>query len=56
MNSGDLIMATYFARQALVEVGEYVAPLSGHPATLNGVGDFSKLVIPLITNFFQKFD
>ena len=49
-------MAAYFAGQALVEVGEYVALLSSHSASLDGVGDFPKLVIPLIANFFQKFD
>ena len=52
MNSGGLIMAAYLSGQALVEVGEYVAPFSSHPASLYGVGDFPKLVIPLITNFF----
>ena len=49
-------MAAYFASQALVEVGEYVAPLSSHPATLYGVGDFPSLVVPLIPDFFQELE
>ena len=54
LHSGDLIMAAYFAGQALVKVGKDVAPLSGHPGAFDGVGDFPDLFIPLVANLIQQ--
>ena len=49
-------MAAYFASEALVKVGEDVAPLCGHSASFDCVGLLPDLFIPFIVDFFQEID
>ena len=56
MNSRGLIMAAYFSSEALVKVGEDLAPLRSHSAALDRVWLFPNLLILFIVDFVQKFD
>ena len=49
-------MAAYFASEALVEMSEYVAPLSSHAIAFDRVSGLSNLLIPLVVDFTQKLD